>query len=296
VKGHAKVDLDSLVENAVNIFNVSVHNEQKKHLLEAVEYLQKNPDTKLEISLEGRGTLIDARMGILMLQFDESPLLKIENVKNRRSNSQHTTLRGIERFIFIAENGYEPSKDDLYWIHEGLLEKYSIWTINPRNGVSTPKRTSNPSMSTVEMAKIVQGALDSLSVMQIPKEVLNEIGHDMKKLWENWYRWRYDQDKDPLFEAENELDWEKYKELHPVCEFCSLPDYEYDPLIRMHIVSKGANIGAYERAYNWIRAHNSHHILQHNEGWEIIEKSYPHIIGKLKRARLMQGEGEKNAS
>jgi len=290
MNGHAKINLLNVLEDTG--LSVTVHNEQKKHVLNIVKHCTKYPETLIDFSISARGTMASASNGIINLFFKESPLLKVNTVQNRRSNNQNTTLRGIERFIFIAENGYEPTKDDLYWIHEGLLEKYSTWTINPRNGVSTPKRTSDPSMSTTEMAKIVQGALDTLATMQIPQSILNEIGNDMKKLWENWYRWRYDQKKDPLFEAENELTWEKYKSLHPVCELCGLPDNEYDPLIRMHIVSKGADLASYERPWNWLRSHNSHHILQHNEGWKIIEKSYPHIVGKLKRAKLMQGKGE----
>ncbi len=290
MNGHAKINLLNILEDTG--LSITVHNEQKKHVLNIVKHCAKNPETLIDFTISTRGTMTSAANGIINLFFKESPLFKVNTVQNRRSNNQNTTLRGIERFIFIAENGYEPAKDDLYWIHEGLLEKYSTWAINPRNGVSTPKRTSDPSMSTTEMAKIVQGALDSLATMQIPQSVLNEIGHDMKKLWENWYRWRYGQEKDPLFEAENSLGWEKYKELHPVCELCSLPESEYDPLIRMHIVSKGADLASYERPWNWLRSHNSHHILQHNEGWDIIEKSYPHIVGKLKRARLMQSKGE----
>ncbi|MCK5344430.1 MAG: hypothetical protein KAR20_13540, partial [Candidatus Heimdallarchaeota archaeon] len=125
-------------------------------------------------------------------------------------------------------------------------------------------------------------------------EILRTIGHDMKNLWSNWYSWRYDQEKDPLFEAESEMTWVKYKELHPVCELCALAGVDSDPLERMHIISAGADQTIYEMPWNWTAAHRSHHTLQHSEGWEIIEKSYPHIKGKIKRARLMRGKNNGN--
>ncbi|MCK4818230.1 hypothetical protein KA005_20845 [bacterium] len=180
----------------------------------------------------------------------------------------------------------------MYWIHEGSLEKYSIWGTNPLSGNNLPKRTSDPSMTTTEMAKIVEGALNHLASLDIPEEILISIGHDMKNLWSNWYSWRYNQEKGPLFEAENEMTWEKYKELHPVCELCALPGVDTDPIERMHIISAGADQTIYEMPWNWIASHRSHHNLQHNEGWEIIERSYPHIKGKIKRARLMRGKSD----
>jgi len=287
MKGHAKIELLSISDN--NMMSVKVHHTQKKSIIDVVKKCSKDTETLLDIIITGRACMTSALNGIITIRFKEDPLFRMDTVGNRRSKNQHTTLRGIERFIFIAESGYKPTQDDLYWIHEGLLEKYSPWVTNPRTGVSIPKRTSDPSMTTVEMAKIVQGALNELSTMEVPDEILNEIGHNMKKLWENWYRWRYEQETDPLFYAENSLSWEKYKSLHPVCEFCGMPDNDFDPLIQMHIISKGSDTSIREMPWNWIRSHNSHHMLQHNEGWEIIERSYPHMVGKLKRARLMQG-------
>ena len=292
MKGHARIELIEAFSQ--NILTIKVPEEQKSFIRDLVNYSMQNPGTEMNISIEGRGLIEPGPRGLIALHFTDNPFTRIEKITNRRTLTQNSTLRGIERFIFIAENGYEPTKDDLYWIHEGILEKYSTWNINPRTGISTPKRTSDPSMSTTEMAKIIDGALNSLAVMDIPKEVLDSIGHDMKTLWESWYAWRYTQERDPLFDAENEVGWEKYQELHPVCELCSLPGTDFDPLERMHIVSAGASKGIYEKPWNWLRAHHSHHALQHNEGWEIIEKSYPHIKGKIRRARLM--EGEYNAS
>ncbi len=294
MKGHAKSELLSISDK--NIMTIKIHHAQKKSILDVVRKGVKDPETLFDFIISGRGKMQSALNGVITIQFDGDPLLRMDTVGNRRTSNQNTTLRGVERFIFIAESGYKPTQDDLYWIHEGLLERYSPWVTNPRSGISTPKRTSDPSMTTVEMAKIVQGALNELGTMEVPDEILNEIGHDMKKLWENWHRWRYEQDNDPLFNAESELGWDKYKELHPVCELCGLPDNEYDPLIQMHIISKGSDTAIREMPWNWLRSHNSHHILQHNEGWEIIEKSYPHIVGKLKRARLMQGKENVNAS
>ena len=258
---------------------------------------EKKKDILLDLSLNVRAKIISAYDSDLSFMFIENPLLRLSTIAFKKTTNQNNTLRGIERFIFIANNGYEPTKEDMYWIHEGLLEKHSIYVVNPLSGVSSPKRTSDPSMTTTEMAKIVEGAMNDLASAEIPDIVLKHVGHDMKALWSAWYEWRYSQEKDPLLEAESTLSWKQYKELHPVCELCGLPGVDTDPLERMHIISAGADESIYEMPYNWLAAHRSHHNLQHNEGWEIIERSYPHIKGKLKRARLMRGEkGGTNAS
>jgi hypothetical protein len=293
MNGRASVEISSVIEG-VGI-NVKVPTDQKQLIREIVQKSMKSEkDTLLDMSLNVRCVILGAYGSEISIKFIENPLLRIETISNRRSTNQNKTLRGIERFLFIIENGYEPIKDDMYWIHEGLLEKYSSWVANPLSGVNLPKRTSDPSMTTTEMAKIVEGALNDMASSQIPDSILTTIGHDMKLLWENWYRWRYEQDKDPLLEAENEMSWEKYKEIHPVCEFCSLPGVDLDPLERMHIITAGSDKSIYEMPWNWFAAHRSHHNLQHNEGWNIIERSYPHVKGKINRARLMQGETNEN--
>ncbi len=286
MKGHAKVEIVDCP--VLNVIEVSVPTDQKDYVRSIVNKANsENPDLNFELIGKGK---ITAKNSSIFLLFEDMPFLRVETIKKRRTTSQHTTLRGIERFIFYAENGYEPTADDMYWIHEGLLEKYSTWVTNPRSGVSLPKRTSDPSMTTTEMAKIVEGALNELASKDIPKEVLDSIGHKMKTLWENWYIWRYNQNKDPLFEVENGMSWEKYRELHPVCELCGLKGVPDNPIERMHIISAGADKAIYEMPWNWIASHRSHHQLQHNEGWDIISRTYPHIKGKLKRALILRGK------
>ena len=289
MNGRASVELVDTIEG-VGI-TVKVPADQKQFIRKMVEHcLRSKKELLLDLSLEVKAEMMSAIGSDIAFRFIENPLLRVATVSTRRSSSQNSTLRGIERFIFIASNGFEPSKEDTYWIHEGLLEKYSTWITNPLTGVNLPKRTADPSMSTTEMAKIVEGALNDLASSDIPEAVLKIIGHDMKKLWTGWYAWRYDQEKDPLFEAENEMTWEKYKELHPVCELCALAGVDTDPIERMHIISAGADETIYEMPWNWIAAHRSHHTLQHSEGWDIIERSYSHIKGKIKRAKIMRGE------
>ncbi len=275
---------------------VKVPADQKKFIREIVHNSLKKKDSPviLDFILSAKVQVIDAFGSNLSISFESNPLIRIATEVKKRSSSQNSTLRGIERFIFIATNGYEPTKDDLYWIHEGLLEKYSIWVTNPLTGVSLPKRTSDPSMTTTEMSKIVEGSLNDLASLDIPETILKAIGNDMKKLWEGWYSWRYNQETDPLLEAESSLSMEDYKKIHPVCELCALAGVNSDPIEIMHIISKGADESLYEMPWNWIASNRSHHNLQHNEGWEIIERSYPHIKGKIQRARLMQG-GNKNS-
>jgi len=55
----------------------------------------------------------------------------------------------------------------------------------------------------------------------------------------------------------------------------------------MHIVSAGSDIADYEQSWNWIRALRSIHKRQHDKGWSAVLKEYPHLKGKVERARRL---------
>jgi hypothetical protein len=252
-----------------------------------LKYKAKETDeTTMDVRLWGNAKLVGTKSGgELHLQWTEPPTALLEKHYAHRTGAQISTLRGIERFLFYASEGYDPTEQELYYMHEFLLQRFSKTETNPLTGEEELIRTRSPQMTTYLMAKIIDGALNLLANQEIPDEVLNQIGEDMDRLWKAWHKWRYtNKNGDPLYTDERQMTWEEYCEVHAVCEFCGLPGTDTNPLERIHMVSKGADETAYEFPWNWLRGHRLHHQLQHSEGWKATLHLFPHLQGKYDRA------------
>jgi hypothetical protein len=260
----------------------------RERFLPLVKYVaQKDKGLKFNLDLEAVVYIAETQHGgILTLELERDPIILLRQYEPISSRKQMDTLRGIERFIAWAQMGHKPQDSDCDEVHEAIVDAVMPVLKNKYNGKDYSKRTSDGNKR--ELSRCIEFALNWLATCDISDDIVIAMGKGMKQLWIEWYEWRYTQALDPLLEDEMEMSWDEYREVHQVCELCSLPDLDGDPLERMHIVSGGSNISAYEYPWNWLHAHRSHHInVQHQNGWGPIEKEYPHIIGKLNRAREM---------
>lgn len=266
----ASVDKDAAI--------VFVHTDSRNTFIPYVKKIDEK--FSLEISFSGRLEKTE-KPGGLIFKPDGYPELTIRPHFPKRTMAQNATLRGIERFIAWCFEGKKPDDLTVHYVHEAVVEKYSVDTFNPITKKHEPMRTSDPRMNTKIMSHIIEGALAELAEQDIPKEVMDAIGGDMLILWRRWYEWRYKQKEDPIEEPSS---WEEYKKRHPVCEFCGIGPQPGDPLERAHIISGGRDQTVYEEPWNWLHVHHSHHMEQHGEGWGEVRAKYPHIVGKLDRA------------
>jgi len=250
--------------------------------------LANNNDKKmvgrLEFSCEIAGTSEGGNIHLAIFE----PTLDLEIQYNIHTRANQNTFYGIARFIAWAQNGHKPTPEDLFWIVEALVDRYSPTALHPIRNVEEPLRPGDPRLDTRGMAMLIEGAMNELAEQEIPDYVIHSIGPDLKKLWKNWYEWRYSQgENDPLFDDEKRIEWKEYQKWHPVCEFSGVNGVEGNPLERMHIVSAGSDIADYEQSWNWIRALRSIHKRQHDKGWSAVLKEYPHLKGKVERARRL---------
>jgi hypothetical protein len=290
VIGHAKGVISEITPEG---YRLQIPEAWKNGLRKVLtSYLTKEEGKRpvMELTMKVECEILGTKQGgIINVGFIDLPDVYLEVKYREAAKAQITTLRGLERFIFWATEGYKSRGDrDIFYIHEAIIEQFSREVVNPLTGQKQMMRTSDPNMDTKTMARMIEGALNWLMTLDIPDEVQRVAGKDMKELWENWYKWRYSQgEKDPLFDEERTYTWEAYQEVHPVCELCGLPAGYNDPLERMHIISAGADGTIYEEPWNWLHSHRSHHALQHNEGWENVVKAFPVIKDKITRARAV---------
>lgn len=282
----------SIIEANEDTIKIKVGDNFRNKFLPLVK---KREDLEFDMTIEMKCTIANTEVGGIMLLLRQSDLeVMLKEWRPPRTKAQNDTLRGVERFIASAYLGEKPSEDDVDEIHEAIIEAVMPEISNKFNGSKYHKRTSDATV--LELARCIEYGLNWLATLDIPDIIVTSMGHGMKKLWQSWYEWRYTQESDPLLEDETEMKWDDYCDVHPVCELCGILGTEGDPLERMHIVSSGSNISSYEYPWNWIRAHNSHHVpVQHQHGWDSITDEFPHIAGKLKRARIM-AEGTRRDS
>jgi hypothetical protein len=282
------------------VLRIDKHEKDKfRDLIHREMVLEEESRKTLDAAINFEATISSSEEGgKVHLTIPHNPTISLKDIIEVKSRAQENTFWGILRFIFWADEGRKPKDDETYWLYEGMLQLYGVEDTNPVTGRIEPIRLSDPRMNKFMLSKLIEGALNELAQKEIPKSVLDTIGEPMKKLWTRWYRWRYDQgDADPLFALDmEEQSWLDYRKRHPVCELCSLGPTSYDPLERIHIISGGADGAIYEEPWNWIHGHHSHHVAQHGDrqqqsvGWDLIEKQFPHIAGKLDRARKLSGE------
>ncbi len=254
---------------------------------------KKDPDKPIDITITAQAKLSRTQSGgILMFETTNRDIF-IEQHFKKRSLNQENTLRGIERFIFWADEGRKPLSHETYYIHEALLQLYSPEVENPVTGVSSPMRTNDPKMTTKIMADLINGALNHLYEKEIDDDVATAIGIDVKAVFSNWYNSIYKLSEEEIIEHESKYStWEIYKQHHPICELCGKPYSEHEPLVRMHLVAGlGKDSIAYDEPWSYVRACISHHTFQHNNGWNDLLKAFPSIKLKWERANLLAKKG-----
>jgi len=245
-------------------------------------FLKDNLKKPLSLLLSVKGEVNESRPGAFTLVITDKIKVTLDRHYPARSMLQHRTLRMIEKWIYYAdEHKYPKRNDDIFWIHEGLLEEYAPKLKNPDTGLEKPKRSSD--LTTAEMAWVINGALTTLASKEIPNSIRHSIDSDMADLWDEMYKWRYSHKDDPF--SDKYHTWDEYREAHPVCEFSRKHGTTGDPLVRSHIISAGADGTLYEEPWNWIHCLQSIHQRQHTEGWAAVLESFPHMKEKIQRAK-----------
>jgi hypothetical protein len=260
----------------------------------AKEYKKLNDEeraiTEYDFTIRISGVIDGMEDGKILVTFSRKPDFVMELRSPHRSGKQHSTLRGIEHFMFWVQNGRRPIGDEAQVYHSALLEMFAPIerVMNPLiPGEAIIHRKSTSEMNTKEMSVMVDGALAMLLQMEIPKKVADAAGRSMLDLWMNWYEWK---NQSRIRDRDDDLTWDQYREIYPYCELCGKGGTSFDPLERMHIVSGGSSPADYEKSWNWLHSHHSHHVEQHGSvkeqraGWNLVLDQFPHIKGKVMRA------------
>jgi hypothetical protein len=207
----------------------------------------------------------------------------------KRTFKQNSTVWSLVTAIFQgdSENHRLPTEEEKYNLYLDLLEVYADKVPNKLTGGLRPIHISES--NSIEGARFIDGLLYHLTTLcaldlDIQAEVI-----DVMQAWEEW---RGSLEQDPVDYADlactRLLNGEAWREKHLVSEASG----QGGRIVRAHIVSRGADAGDIEKSWNWIALLWEEHEEQHRIGWDGFLQIYPHLRGRINRARQLAGKLE----
>lgn len=155
-------------------------------------------------------------------------------------------------------------------------------------------------MSKKQMANLIRNLMYNLAEnCDFGDDLLRGAELNVKNIFLEWQTHKSTLDKDPDdYDEEGELlSIEEWRQRHPI----SFASGVGGPLELAHIVSKGADEIHRECCWNALMLTPEEHRMQHQKGWNEFLKIYPHLRGRVERARRIAGklallEAENNGS
>jgi hypothetical protein len=112
---------------------------------------------------------------------------------------------------------------------------------------------------------------------------------DVLQEWENWRggmeKDHTDYADDEQTEMLTEIEWRRK---HAYSDASG----RGGTIVRAHIVSRGADAADIEASWNWMALLPEEHEQQHRLGWAGFLSIYPHLMGRVERARNLAGKLE----
>jgi hypothetical protein len=207
----------------------------------------------------------------------------------KRTYKQNSTVWALVTVIFQSdsENHRPPTNEEKTRLYYDLLEVYADKTSNKITGKLRPVHISES--NSAEGARFIDGLLYHLATQCGLDYTAQASVRDV--MWQ-WEEWRGGLDIDPLDYSDlactRLLTEKEWREKHIVSEASG----KGGRLDLAHIVSRGADTGDIEKAWNWMALLHEEHMQQHQIGWDRFLQIYPHLRGRVERARRLAGKPE----
>jgi hypothetical protein len=204
-----------------------------------------------------------------------------------RTIKQNSTVWVLVEAIWRSMEKDPPTEEEKYSLYLDLLEVYADKVKSRITGELRPIHISES--NSIEGARLIDGLLYHLATMcNLELDAQSTV---IDVLWE-WEQWRGDQEIDPIDYADPEctrlLTEAEWRERRRVSDASG----QGGQIERAHIVSRGADAADVEKAWNWIALTHEEHMDQHRIGWDTFLQIYPHLRGRVKRARRLAGQLE----
>jgi hypothetical protein len=202
----------------------------------------------------------------------------------KRTFKQNSAVWALITAIFQSMENRPPDEEEKQGLYLDLLEEYADKVAN-RFGGLRPVHISES--NSAEGARFIDGLLYHLATMCNLDMDTQATVMDVMQEWEEW---RGSLEKDPADYEDLEctllLTEAGWRKKHLVSEASG----QGGNIVRAHIVSRGADAPDIEKAWNWIALLWEEHEHQHRIGWDDFLQIYPHLRGRVGRARKLAGK------
>jgi hypothetical protein len=212
-------------------------------------------------------------------------LARLELFYQKRTQKQLASVFVLVTAIFESMEGRKPTEEEKYSLYDDLLEVYAERVPCRFKNLTRTVRISEA--NSVEGAKFIDGLMYHLATECNLDYGTQSTVADV--LWQ-WEAYRGTLEVDPLdYTDSGELmPVDEWRERHPYSEASG----RTGDIVRAHIVSRGSDAADIEKTWNWIALLHDEHMQQHQIGWDAFLQIYPHLRGRVDRARNLAGKLE----
>jgi hypothetical protein len=205
----------------------------------------------------------------------------------RRTYKQNNSVWKLVTAIFESMENRAPLEEEKTALYYDLLEVYADKIPNRFNNALRPIHISEA--NSVEGSRFIDGLLSHLATQC-------ELGYGtqatVQSVLEEWEEWKGQQETDPSdyqdIGCTQMLAYTDWVEKHPYSEASG----RGGKIVRAHIVSRGSDAPDIEMPWNWMALLWEEHEEQHRIGWDNFLQRYPHLRGRVDRARNLAGKLE----
>jgi hypothetical protein len=203
----------------------------------------------------------------------------------KRTFKQNAAVWKLVTVIFESMEGRLPDEEEKHGLYLDLLDTYADKTPNRIKGGLRPVHISEA--NSLEGSKFIEGLLYHLVT---ECDLSYEAQTTVREVLREWEAWRGGMETDHTDYAGDgqtalltEAEW-RMKRVY------SEASGRGGGIVRAHIVSRGSDAGDIEKAWNWMALLPEEHEEQHRLGWEGFLQIYPHLRGRVDRARRLGGK------
>jgi hypothetical protein len=205
----------------------------------------------------------------------------------RRTFKQNAAVWKLVTAIFESVEGRLPDEGEKYDMYLDLLEVYADRAPNKISGGTRPVHISES--NSLEGSDFIDGLLYHLAT---ECALSYGVQTTVQEVLEEWEAWRGGLEADYADYTDREqtktLTEEEWRKKRVYSEASG----RGGPIERAHIVSRGTDAQDIEMSWNWIALTPDEHAEQHRRGWDEFLQIYPHLRGRVERARKLAGKLE----
>lgn len=211
----------------------------------------------------------------------------LELAYQKRTFKQNATVWILVTAIFESMEHRKPTEEERYGLYLDLLEVYADKVNSRITGELRPVHISKS--NSLQGARFIDNLLYHLAT-----ECDLEYGTQatVQSVLKQWIAWRGTLEVDPFdfadYDCTRLLSEKEWRDRNPVSEASG----RGGKIDLAHIVSRGSDTSGIEKSWNWCSLLHEEHKQQHDIGWDQFLQIYPHLRGRIDRARKLAGKLE----